>query len=137
MKILTYLYRLKLRVRGYRQRSWTNILHFEYVWLFVCLFACCFTHISLTWKHAFVSEWTAIDLCSEHLSRGGLYRALRAVTRDLGFFGLIQNIAPYSRLERQARGTEDIIVLTGQIRRISPHSLACNVLQILTGNATV
>ena len=57
----------------------------------------------------------------------GLYRALRAVTRDLGLFGLIQSIAPYSRLERQARGTGDIIVLTGQIRRISPHSLACNV----------
>ena len=40
-----------------------------------------------------------------------LYRAIPAVTRDLGLHSLIRRTAPYSRLLRWARGTDDIVIL--------------------------
>ena len=52
-----------------------------------------------------------------------LYRATPAVTRDLGFSGLIRRTAPFSRLLRPTRGCEGSIptlILTG------PRSVASN-----------
>jgi hypothetical protein len=53
-----------------------------------------------------------------------LYRATPAVTRDLGFFGLIRRTAPFSRLLRHTRGCGGSIltrILTG-----GPLELGCD-----------
>jgi hypothetical protein len=65
--------------------------------------------ISLIWRRHHC-RWRASNLglyarCSGPLSReGSLYRATPAVTRDLGFSGLIRRTAPMSRPLRHTRG---------------------------------
>jgi hypothetical protein len=59
-----------------------------------------------------------LGLCSA-LRAFDLYRATPAVTRDLGFSGLIRRTAPFSRLLRHTRGCGGSIltrILTGKIK---------------------
>jgi hypothetical protein len=66
-------------------------------------------NFSLIWRRHHC-RWRAanLSLCSAlrafEQGGGGLYRATPAVSRDLGFSGLIQRTAPFSRLLRHMRG---------------------------------
>jgi hypothetical protein len=76
-------------------------------WLIDWLIICCFTSRSRIF-HLY-GRWRASKfrpmLSAQGLWAGrDLYRATPAVTRDLGFSGLIRRTAPFSRLLRHTRG---------------------------------
>jgi hypothetical protein len=94
---------------------------FETKSLLIILFYFPLKNISLIWRHHHC-RWRAAKFRPMLGSKGlwvgrDLYRATPAVTRGLGFSGLIRRTAPFSRLLRHTRGCGGCIltwILTGQ-----------------------
>jgi hypothetical protein len=91
-------------------------LYIPNVWLLIdyLMFYVPLKNIPLIWRHHHY-RWRAAKfrpmlgaqgLCTER----DLYRATPAVTRDLGFSGLIRRTAPFSRLLRFTRGCRGAIL---------------------------
>jgi hypothetical protein len=105
----------KLEIRGKNAKTERDWL-IDYLRFYVPL-----KNFSLIWRRHY-SPWRAAQfkpmLGAQGLWAGrDLYRDTSAVTRDLGFSGLIRRTAPFSRLLRHTRGCGGYIltrILTGR-----------------------
>jgi hypothetical protein len=140
------MYGLTIGMKNVRQHM-ARLIDSSIDWLIdYLLFYIPLMNISLIWRRHHY-QWRAAKFSPMHLWAGrDLYRATPAVTRGLGFSGLIEKTAPFSRLLRQTRGCGESILtrivtgLYGSMKVCNYRLYHCNghrTSKTLTSNETV